>query len=62
MTPAQAMRLQALKARLFDDLLAATRDFEEDDEHISGADFVEGFARFRETAVKRIQEVEHESE
>lgn len=56
MTPAQALRLQALKARLFDDMLVATSDFE-DDIDINGADFVEGFARFRETAVKRIRDV-----
>lgn len=61
MTPAQAMRLQALKARLFDDLLFATQDFEYDEE-INGADFVEGFANFRREAVKRIKEVEHESQ
>lgn len=57
MTPTQAMRLQALKARLFDDLLVATQDFEYDEE-INGANFVEGFANFRREAIKRIKEVE----
>lgn len=62
MTPAQALKLQTLKAQILDDLLYATSDFDDPDEDINGADFVEGFARFRRTAVERIRRVEHESE
>jgi hypothetical protein len=50
-------RLHALKAKLFDDLLLATENFEGDEE-INGGDFVEAFARFRISAVERIREVE----
>ena len=62
MTPAQALKVQALKAQILDDLLYATSDFDDPDEDINGADFVDGFSNFRRAAVERIRRFEHESE
>ena len=54
--------LQALKAQILDDLLAATLDFDEAIEMGSVEDFVSAFSRFRREAINRIKKAETEGE